>query len=60
MSAFNAVEGVCYMLEKIKYYYETGRWNKAKVKDAVFKGKISETEYKTITGEEYSHEETAN
>ena len=48
------------MLEKIKYYYETGRWNKAKVKDAVFKGKISETEYKTITGEEYSHEETAN
>lgn len=39
--------------EKVKYYYEQGLWDKARVKDAVVKGWITPEEYKDITGEDY-------
>lgn len=39
--------------EKIKKFYEKGLWNDRMVKDAVKKGKITEEEYKEITGNEY-------
>lgn len=38
---------------KVKGYYDKGLWNKERVKNAVMKGWISETEYTEITGEEY-------
>lgn len=38
---------------KVKDYYDSGRWSKRQVRDAVAKGWITEEEYKTITGEEY-------
>ena len=41
------------MFEKIKYYYESGFWNKARVKNMVAKGNITKEEYKEIVGEEY-------
>lgn len=41
------------MFEKIKRYYDDGRWSKAWVADAVKKGKITAEEYKEITGEDY-------
>ncbi len=40
--------------EKVKYYYDNGFWDKAKVKNAVVKGWITESEYKEITGEDYA------
>ena len=39
--------------EKIKGYYESGFWNKARVKNMVAKGNITKEEYKEIVGEEY-------
>ena len=39
--------------EKIKDYYDRGLWNKEMVHNAVIKGKITEEQYKLITGEEY-------
>ena len=39
--------------EKIKQYYDEGRWTKAMVRKAVIKGKITEEHYKEITGEAY-------
>ena len=43
--------------EKVKKYYETGVWSKAKVYNVVTNPKnnawITEEEYKLITGEEY-------
>ena len=39
--------------EKIKKFYEKGLWNDRMVADAVKKGKITEEEYKEITGNEY-------
>ena len=39
--------------KKIKYYYDYGFWNKAMVRNAVVKGKITEEEFKEITGEDY-------
>lgn len=39
--------------EKIKEYYDRGLWNKEMVRNAVIKGKISESQYKEITGEDY-------
>lgn len=39
--------------EKIKKYYDNGLWNKARVKNMVAKGIITEEEYQEITGEEY-------
>ena len=39
------------MLEKIKYYYENGLWSKARVKNLLKKGIITEEEYKEIVGE---------
>ena len=41
------------MFEKIKDYYEKGRWSKAWVRDAVVKGKITAAEYEEIVGEPY-------
>ena len=41
------------MFEKIKNYYETGRWNKKMVRNAVVMGRITEEEYTMITGENY-------
>lgn len=42
------------MFIKIKYWYEVGFWNISRVKNAVVKKKITEEEYKEITGEDYS------
>ena len=41
------------MYDKILYWYKSGLWSKAKVHDAVVKGKITAKEYKQITGETY-------
>lgn len=41
------------MFEKIKFYYDTGRWSLENVKNAVIKGVITEQEFKEITGEDY-------
>lgn len=39
--------------EKVKYYYDTGLWNKEMVRNAVVKGWITAEEYKIITGENF-------
>ena len=39
--------------EKIKDYYDRNLWNKAMVRNAVVKGKITEEQYQVITGEPY-------
>lgn len=39
--------------EKIKTYYDTGLWNKTRVKNMVVKNIITEEEYETITKEKY-------
>ena len=39
--------------EKIKEYYDRGLWNKEMVRNAVIKGKITEEQYREITGEDY-------
>lgn len=39
--------------EKIKEYYDKRLWNKAMVRNAVIKGKITTAQYKIITGEDY-------
>lgn len=41
------------MYEKIKMYYELRLWNSEMVRNAVLKGKITEAEFKEITGEDY-------
>lgn len=41
------------ILEKIKRYYDDGLWNKARVRNMVLKGVITEEEYWEITGEEF-------
>ena len=41
------------MFNKIKNYYEKGFWTKKMVGDAVEKKKITEEEYKIITGDDY-------
>lgn len=38
---------------KVKEWYDTGRWNDKMVRDAVVKGWITEEEYTVITGREY-------
>lgn len=40
--------------EKVKRYYEDGRWKKSQVRDAVIKGWITAEEYEEITGEPYA------
>lgn len=37
----------------IKRFYDKGLWTKKMVGDGVFAGKITEEEYKQITGEDY-------
>lgn len=39
--------------EKIKQYYDEGRWTKAMVRKAVEKGIITEEQYREIVGEDY-------
>jgi uncharacterized XkdX family phage protein len=39
--------------EKVKTYYEKGLWSKARVREAVIRGWITEDEYEEITGEVY-------
>ena len=39
--------------EKIKEYYDKGLWNKTMVRNAVIKGKITASQYREITGEDY-------
>lgn len=41
--------------DKVKYYYDTGRWTLDMVKNSVGKW-ITEEEYKSITGLEYQGE----
>jgi uncharacterized XkdX family phage protein len=38
---------------RVKTYYDTGRWTKEMVANAVVKGWITAEEYKLITGEDY-------
>ncbi len=38
---------------KVKYYYDSGLWNKKMVKNAVVKGWITAEEYQLITGDPY-------
>ena len=40
-------------VEKVKYWHEHDIWTKKMVVDAVKKGKLTEENYKEITGEEY-------
>lgn len=39
--------------KKIKYYYDNKLWTKEMVRNAVKKNKITEEQYKDITGEDY-------
>lgn len=39
--------------EKIKSYYDRGLWTKEQVKKAVEMNKITQEQYKEITGEDY-------
>lgn len=39
--------------EKVKNYYDSGLWSKARVREAVVKGWITAAEYAEITGEYY-------
>lgn len=39
------------MKEKIKRWYEQGLWTAEMVRNAVFKGKLTEEEYREIVGE---------
>ena len=39
--------------EKVKKYYDDGKWSKKWVYNAVNKGWITEEEYKEIVGEDY-------
>lgn len=39
--------------EKVKKYYDDGKWSLNMVRNAVVKGWITEAEYKEITGEDY-------
>lgn len=41
------------MFEKIKKWYNMGIYTKEQVKNFVRKGKITEEQYKEITGEDY-------
>lgn len=38
---------------KVKKYYDSGLWDKIRVRNAVVKGWITEAEYKEITGDDY-------
>lgn len=40
--------------DKIKSYYDKGLWNKARVKNMVTKGVVTEDEYQLIVGEPFS------
>lgn len=42
--------------EKVKYYYDTGLWNINRVRNAVVKSWITESEFEEITGESYNAE----
>lgn len=39
--------------EKVKNYYDTGRWDEYRVSEAVKKGWITAEEYEEITGQPY-------
>ena len=39
--------------ETVKHWYDTGRWNISKVRDAVAKGWITEEEFREITERDY-------
>lgn len=43
--------------EKVKNYYETGRWNLEMVRNAVTKGWITAAEFEEITGEPFEDPE---
>ena len=40
--------------DKVKEYYDTGRWDVNRVRNAVIKGWITPGEYEEITGEVYT------
>lgn len=40
--------------ETVKEFYESGRWKKANVRDAVERGWITAEEYEEIVGEPYA------
>lgn len=44
------------MYERIKRWYQEGRWTKQQVKMAVLKGAITRDQYDDIVGEAYTEE----
>lgn len=42
--------------EKVKSWYNMGMWNEIRVRDAVKKNWITETEFKEITDKDYEDE----
>lgn len=42
------------MFEKVKKFYDMGLYTKAQVAQFAKKGKLTEEEYKAITGEKYN------
>ena len=40
--------------EKVKGYYDSGLWDEIRVRNAVIKGWITETEFEEITNKPYS------
>ena len=41
--------------EEYQKYYDLGIWSKAKLRNAVIKGKLTESEYEEITGSELNN-----
>ncbi|MDD6448410.1 MAG: XkdX family protein [Lachnospiraceae bacterium] len=41
------------LFNSIRSWYNSGYWNEAMVKNAVKKGKLTEAEFKEITGADY-------
>ena len=42
--------------EKVKDYYDSGFWDKTRVRNAVIKGWITRDEFEEITGESFEEE----
>lgn len=40
--------------DKFKRYYDLGLWNETQLRNAVLKGRITNAEFKEITGKDYA------
>ena len=41
------------LVSKVKYWYECKLWTESMVRNAVLKGKLTDEDYKEITGKDY-------